>query len=74
MLGIPFHYRDRRTDGTVERAHARVPREEMYAVTGIQTMPINTVFQLLADEGLSGARRRRAHRARARPDRVLAHG
>ena len=27
------------------------PRADCYAVTGIQTMPINTVFQLLADEG-----------------------
>jgi rhamnulokinase len=51
VLGLPYHYRDARTEGMVERAHARVPREELYAVTGIQTMPINTVFQLLADEG-----------------------
>jgi rhamnulokinase len=51
MLGLPFHYRDRRTDGMVARAHARVSRDELYATCGIQTMPINTVFQLLADEG-----------------------
>ena len=51
VLGLPFHYRDRRTDGMIARAHARVPRHELYAVTGIQTMPINTIFQLLADEG-----------------------
>jgi rhamnulokinase len=51
VLGLPFHYRDARTDGMIDRAHARVPREELYGVTGIQTMPINTVFQLLADEG-----------------------
>src|SRR4051794_33365966 len=51
VLGLPFHYRDGRTDGMVARAHDRVPREDLYAVTGIQTMPINTVFQLLADEG-----------------------
>jgi len=50
VLGLPFHYRDPRTAGMVARAHERVPREELYAVTGIQTMPINTVFQLLADE------------------------
>jgi rhamnulokinase len=50
VLGLPFHYRDSRTDGMVTRAHARVRREELYAVTGIQTMPINTVFQLFADE------------------------
>ena len=50
VLGLPFHYRDERTDGMIARAHERVPREELYAATGIQTMPINTVFQLLADE------------------------
>jgi hypothetical protein len=52
VLGLPFHYRDGRTDGMIARAHARVPRQDLYAVTGIQTMPINTVFQLLADEGI----------------------
>jgi rhamnulokinase len=60
VLGLPFHYRDRRTSGMAERAFARVSRAELYAVTGIQTMPINTVFQLLADEGtaaLAGAQR-----------------
>ena len=51
VLGLPFHYRDARTSEMVTRAHARVPREELYAATGIQTLPINTIFQLLADEG-----------------------
>lgn len=51
VLGLPFHYRDPRTEGMIERAHSRVPRDELYAVAGIQTIPINTVFQLLADEG-----------------------
>jgi rhamnulokinase len=50
VLGLPFHYRDSRTEGMIARAHARVSSEELYAVTGIQTMPINTIFQLLADE------------------------
>ena len=49
VLGLPFHYRDPRTAGMVERAFARVPAAELYGVTGIQTLPINTVFQLLAD-------------------------
>jgi rhamnulokinase len=51
VLGLPYHYRDRRTDGMVRRAFERVSADELYAVTGIQTMPINTIFQLLADEG-----------------------
>lgn len=66
VLALPFHYRDRRTDGMIARAHARVPREELYAVTGIQTMPINTIFQLLADEG--SAALAAAHRIALVPD------
>lgn len=49
LLGIPFHYRDRRTDGMVQRAADRFPPADLYARAGIQTMPINTVFQLLAE-------------------------
>ncbi len=55
VLGLPFHYRDDRTDGMVERAFGRVPQADVYAVTGIQTLPINTVFQLLAEARLSDA-------------------
>src|SRR4051794_272640 len=62
VLGLPFHYRDDRTDGMVER----VPRTETYAVSGIQTMPINTIFQLLA-EGDSAALRE-AHAIALVPD------
>jgi rhamnulokinase len=51
LLGLPYHYRDGRSEPMVARAFARVPSAAQYAVTGIQTMPINTVFQLLADEG-----------------------
>ena len=48
LLGNPIHYRDRRTEGMLEEAFSRVPREEIYARTGIQFLPINTVYQLLA--------------------------
>ena len=51
LLGLPYHHRDARTADMVARAFERVPRDALYAATGIQTMPINTVFQLLADEG-----------------------
>jgi rhamnulokinase len=51
LLGLPFHHRDGRTQGMVERVHARVARTELYSATGIQTMPINTLFQLAADGG-----------------------
>jgi rhamnulokinase len=51
LLGIPFHYRDARTEGMIERAAECVPPLELYARTGIQTMPINTIYQLLAEAG-----------------------
>lgn len=48
LLGNPFHYRDPRTDGMMERAFAVAPRAELYATTGIQFLPFNTLYQLLA--------------------------
>lgn len=48
LLGNPYHYRDSRTDGILEKTFARVPRAEIYRRTGVQIMQINTLFQLLA--------------------------
>ena len=48
LLGNPYHYRDNRTDGMMEEAFRRVPREEIFAATGIQFMQLNTLYQLLA--------------------------
>jgi rhamnulokinase len=54
LLGNPFHYRDARTNGILEKAFGIVPREEIFRQTGIQFMQFNTVFQLLAMK-LSGS-------------------
>lgn len=51
LLGLPYHYRDPRSRGMAERAAARVPPARSYELTGIQALPINTAFQLLAEEG-----------------------
>ncbi len=48
LLGNPVHYRDKRNDGQMERACQTVPRSEIYGRTGLQFMPFNTLFQLLA--------------------------
>lgn len=48
LIGNPYHYRDKRTDGMVEKAFEIVPREEIFQQTGIQFMQLNTLFQLLA--------------------------
>jgi rhamnulokinase len=48
LVANPLSYRDGRAAAFVGDALARVPAEEIYAATGIQFMPINTLFQLLA--------------------------
>jgi rhamnulokinase len=48
LLGNPYHYRDARTNGMLERAFAMVPRAEIFRHTGLQFMQLNTLYQLLA--------------------------
>ena len=44
LLGNPVHYRDARTEGV----RVPVPAAELYAVTGTQHLPFNTIYQLAA--------------------------
>ena len=48
LIGLPYHYRDGRTDGVMERAFEIVPRREIFEKTGIQFLQFNTLYQLLA--------------------------
>ncbi|RYV51165.1 rhamnulokinase [Pengzhenrongella frigida] len=60
LLGNPVHYRDERTSGVPERVFAELPPAELYALTGVQFQPFNTIFQLGATAGtaqLAAARR-----------------
>ncbi len=49
LLGLPFQYRDSRTDGMMETAFAKVPQKDIYDATGIQFMFFNSIFQLLSE-------------------------
>jgi rhamnulokinase len=51
LLGNPVHYRDPRTDGVMARLLDTVSAEELYAVTGIQFLGLNTVYQLASAAG-----------------------
>ncbi|MEW5720011.1 MAG: rhamnulokinase family protein [Chloroflexota bacterium] len=48
LIGNPYHYRDNRTDGMMDEAFRRMPREKIFDLTGIQFMQLNTLYQLLA--------------------------
>jgi rhamnulokinase len=47
-IGPGFCYRDPRNAPAMTRAFELVPRERIYRITGIQIIPINTLYQLLA--------------------------
>lgn len=46
LLEKPVHYRDSRTEGMVEEVCSRIPEEKLFEQSGIQSMNINTLFQL----------------------------
>ncbi|HEV2782780.1 MAG TPA: rhamnulokinase family protein [Actinophytocola sp.] len=48
LLGNPVHYRDSRTDGVADQVLREVSPAELYAATGLQLLPFNTIFQLVA--------------------------
>ncbi|GAB4112761.1 MAG: hypothetical protein Kow00103_03020 [Candidatus Caldatribacteriota bacterium] len=46
LIGNPYHYRDKRTDQIVEKVFQLISRKELFQLTGIQFMQINSLFQL----------------------------
>jgi rhamnulokinase len=51
LIGNPVHYRDDRTVGVLERVVAQIPEPELYATTGLQQLPFNTLYQLVSSLG-----------------------
>ena len=47
---LPYCYRDPRNDGMMAKAFETISRERLYEITGIQYLPFNTLFQLVADQ------------------------
>lgn len=49
LIKSPVHYRDTRTQNIPEKVFEKISPDELYAETGNQIMPINTLFQLMAE-------------------------
>ena len=47
-IGHAYCYRDARNLPAMQRTLARIPKERIYEITGIQFLPFNTLFQLQA--------------------------
>jgi rhamnulokinase len=56
-LANPFCYRDERNTEAERQVYQRIPADRLYALTGIQLLRFNTIFQLYADQlrGVPGA-------------------
>jgi rhamnulokinase len=48
LLGNPYHYRDHQTQGIMEQVWQLVPHAEIFAQTGLQFLPFNTLYQIYA--------------------------
>jgi rhamnulokinase len=48
LLEDPVCYRDERTQGVMDEVCARLGRDEIFGRTGIQFLPFNTIYQLVA--------------------------
>ncbi len=68
LLGLPRSYRDPYTNGIPETLFQRMPAEEVYERTGIQTMNFNTLFQLYAGQSENYAPLKGAARLLFMPD------
>ena len=49
LIGNPVHYRDERTAGIMERVTAECGADTLYQVGGLQFLPFNTIYQLIAE-------------------------
>lgn len=48
LIGNPYHYRDPQTTGMMEEVFKIIPRDEIFQITGLQFMMINSLYHLMA--------------------------
>jgi len=48
LLGLPWVYRDPRNEAAMDKAIEQIGAERLYDMTGLQFMPFNTLYQLVA--------------------------
>ena len=68
LLSLPRAYRDPYTEGIPEKFFQKVPRERLYALTGIQTMNFNSIFQMFAQAEEGSVAYRHAKKILFMPD------
>jgi len=70
LLNAPFHYRDSRNDGVMDTVFQIVPKEEIYRHTGLQFLPFNTMYQLIAEARSGCSKLQQAEQMLFTPDLI----
>lgn len=68
LLGNPHHYRDTHTNGVMEQVCEELGKERIFASTGLQFLPFNTIYQLTALERAGSVALSEAHALLMIPD------
>ena len=68
LLGLPRAYCDTYTEGVPEKFFQKMPHEQLYALTGIQTTNHNSIFQMFAQAEEGSVAYRHAKRILFMPD------
>lgn len=70
LLDNPYHYRDARTKGMVEKFSKLMMKEKLFHITGLQTAVFNTLYQLLAAKTLENDTLERSKALLLMPDLI----
>lgn len=54
LIAAPFSYRDERSRGAVAGVHDKLDPARLYATSGLQFLPFNTIYQLATEQDLGG--------------------
>src|SRR4051794_2703147 len=57
LRGNPHSYRDPRSEAAIEKVHQQIDPARLYAVSGLQVISINSIYQLAAEPDLQHAHR-----------------
>jgi rhamnulokinase len=70
LIGNPVNYRDTRTAGMFDTVFEKVPKEQIFAQTGIQFMELNSLYQLMALSEAGSAQYKMADKLLFTPDLI----
>jgi sugar (pentulose or hexulose) kinase len=70
LLDLPFAYRDARHQDAMPEVYKAISKESLYAVTGMQEMTFNTIFQLVAEKMKGPERLKHAARMLMMPELI----